>query len=264
MFAISKILGWVLEPGSLFLALLVLGCVLLVRGRLRWGRRLVLAAMVLAGVPAVLPVWQWLSHPLEERFQRPDKLPDHIDGFVVLGGALDPWMSGLRGGFALGSSAERLTAVVPLARAHPEAVVLFTSGSASLVNPDLKEGPVGRDFLVSLGVDPARIIVEDQSRNTWENALFSRALAKPSREQTWVLITSAMHMPRSVGCFRMVGWRVIPWPVDYHTQPGGAGLRLRYSGLGGMGAAAAAMHEWQGLVYYHLRGWTDALFPAPG
>ena len=62
-----------------------------------------------------------------------------------------------------------------------------------------------------LGLEEGRVIYEDRSRNTTENAEFSRDIARPRPEETWLLITSAFHMPRAVGCFRRVGWNVVPF-----------------------------------------------------
>ena len=69
------------------------------------------------------------------------------------------------------------------------------------------------------GLDARRILVETRSRNTYENAVYSKELAQPQPGQIWLLVTSANHMPRAVGCFRAVGFDVIPYPVDYDTGP---------------------------------------------
>jgi uncharacterized SAM-binding protein YcdF (DUF218 family) len=187
-------------------------------------------------------------------------LPAHVDGIIILGGAIDQFISQARGEIALNDAADRLTEGVILAKAHPEAKVLFTGGSADPLRPDIAEAPYAAELLVALGLDRRRLIVEDQSRNTHENAAASRRLAEPQANQAWVLVTSARHMPRSVGCFRAVGWPVIAWPVDYKTGNVGdwtntdlVGNRLRM--------LEQSLHEWGGLLYYRLRGWTDALFP---
>ncbi|MGH6996479.1 MAG: YdcF family protein, partial [Stellaceae bacterium] len=74
----------------------------------------------------------------------------------------------------------------------------------------------------------------------------------------WILVTSADHMPRAVGCFRHIGWPVVADPVDF-----AAVRRLHISLAHGLDSIDLAEHEWLGLVAYRLAGWTDALFPGP-
>lgn len=68
-------------------------------------------------------------------------------------------------------------------------------------------------------------------------------------------------MPRAVGCFRKVGFDVLPYPVDYHT-----GVGSEYFGTSleqGLESLDLAWHEWLGLAYYRLLGRSDIFFPAP-
>jgi uncharacterized SAM-binding protein YcdF (DUF218 family) len=111
-------------------------------------------------------------------------------------------------------------------------------------------------------VPEARIVFERNSRNTWENAVDARALAAPQPGETWLLVTSAFHMPRAVGCFRRAGWTVTPFPVDYRADPAEWPSLLRpparrFAELG------LATRETLGLVAYRLLGYTDALWPGP-
>ncbi len=114
-----------------------------------------------------------------------------------------------------------------------------------------------------MGVPRARLIVEDRSRSTAENAAFTKDRLEPKAGQRWVLVTSAMHMPRAVGAFRHVGFPVEAYPVDYTTTgPADAG-HLSNSIEGGVIRTDAAVHEWIGLIAYRLLGRTNALFPGP-
>ncbi|HYD32561.1 MAG TPA: YdcF family protein [Azospirillaceae bacterium] len=199
--------------------------------------------------------------PLESRFS-PPQLPERVDGIIVLGGAVAPTVSKGRGQPAVNQAAERLIEFAGLARHYPAARLVFTGGSGQLTHQDTPEVPVARTALERMGLDPARVLFEGESRNTWENALYSLDLVKPSEGEVWVLVTSAYHMPRSVGIFRRVGWRVVPYPVDYRTQldpdfP-------RFDLIWGMDLASDAIREWIGLAAYRLMGRTDSLFPKPG
>ncbi len=83
--------------------------------------------------------------------------------------------------------------------------------------------PAEADYLYplldSFGVPRERVMLENKSRNTAENAAFTKALVKPKPGERWLLVTSAQHMPRAVGCFRRVGFPVEAYPVDWHTVP---------------------------------------------
>lgn len=261
LFVASKVFWAVAQPAALLLAGLLAGTALLFT---RWraaGRIVVSVTAAAALALTVTPLGPWLLRPLEDRFPGPERLPAHVDGIIVLGGAADAWVSHARGQPNVRASADRLIAGAMLARRYPEAKVLFTGGSARIGGgPD--EATPSRQILEALGVPGERLLVEDRSRNTWENARFSLPLAGPTAGETWLLVTSASHMPRAVGIFRRVGWRVIPYPVDYETT-GDPSPPPPYSLRGGLELASLAMQEWCGLVAYRLLGRTDRLFPGP-
>ncbi len=259
-FIASKLFWWTVNPGNVLLALLCIGAVALALGRLRLGFRLVLLVTTLGLVVTVLPLGPWLLHPLEDRFP-PPSLPERIDGIVVLGGSINPVLSAARHQPVLTDSAERLFAFATLARAHPESRLVFTGGSASVVDTDDREADVARAVLAGLGLDVGRVTFERDSRNTYENAVYSQRAMQPQPGERWVLITSAYHMPRAIGCFRKLGWSVIPYPVDYGTSP--AGDPPSFSLLGGLDSVHWALREWIGLGFYYLAGRTDGLFPGP-
>ena len=118
-------------------------------------------------------------------------------------------------------------------------------------------------FFAAFGIPRERLIVENKSRNTAENAEFSKELAAPKPGENWLLVTSAFHMPRSVGLFRKVGFPVIPWPVDYRTS-GTEGIGLfRDNAADALQNTTMAVREWIGLAGYWLSGRIDRLFPGP-
>jgi uncharacterized SAM-binding protein YcdF (DUF218 family) len=266
MFALSKI-GWSLaEPGNLLLLAMIAGALLLWAGPLHarlpyLGRRLIALAALAGLVIAALPVGEAALGPLENRFPVP-ALPGHIDGIIVLGTAIDTEVAAARGPVALTDNAERLTTALAIARAHPEAKLLYSGGSGALGEDEPAEAPFAGRFLTAMGLDPARLLLEGRSRNTYENALFSKALAAPQPGQVWVLVTSAFHMPRAVGVFRKLGWEVIPYPVAFKTE-GRYALTLNFELADGLERLNRAAKEWIGLAAYYAMGRTSALFPAP-
>ncbi len=262
-YVLSKVAGTLLTPGMLLAIGLAIGTGLLwTRRHWRRGRAVLTAILAVLLVLLATPLQPSLTGALEDRFPADPVLPARIDGIVVLGGAIDPFISRDRRRVSLNDAAERLTAAVSLAKAHPEARVLYTGGSADPWHPEATEAPYAAALLTDLGVAPDRLLLEDKSRNTYENALFSRPLAAPLAGQTWLLVTSAYHMPRAVGVFRRMNWPVIAYPVDYQSAGEMAWANMDLP-VQRFRLLVQAVHEWVGLAYYRLRGWTDRLFPGP-
>jgi uncharacterized SAM-binding protein YcdF (DUF218 family) len=157
--------------------------------------------------------------------------------------------------------AGRYAAMVMLARRYPTARLVFSGGSGELLHPDAPEDRTARQLLAQLGLDPARVTFEHESRNTWENMVDSKRLVQPLPGERWILVTAAMHMPRSVGVARAVGWPVIAWATDYETPDAVSILHGRVGD--GLDIIDAAVKEWIGLAAYRATGRTASLFPAP-
>lgn len=260
LFTASKLFWLFARPNTFALFLVCLGVGLLMARR-RFGRWPALLGLSWYAAVLLTPLAAWITLPLEDRFPRPD-LPARVDGIVILGGAVEQALTEARGIPALNGAAERMTEAVALARLRPDARIVFTGGSAALAPGQMSEADVARALFASLGLEGERVIFEERSRNTWENAALTHAQVNPAPGETWLLVTSASHMPRSVGTFRRAGWDIIAWPVNYSTRPGGAGwfdppFSFR------LGQAEWATREYVGLVAYHLLGRTSALFPAP-
>lgn len=263
MFVVSKILWAIASPSTLIVACLAAGALLLVfRRGSRWGRRLVLIGTAALTLASIQPIASLPLIALEDRFPPPVALPQNVDGIIVLSGMLQVGVTKARGQVSLNAGADRLTAFMALAQRYPDARLVFTGGSASIVDRSVKEADLARSLLADMGFPVARILFEDQSRNTWENALFTHRAIQPRPGETWLLVTSAFHMPRSIGCFRQAGWSVIPYPVDYQTE-GLAEPSFDVDPSGGLRNLDWAVHEILGLVAYRLLGQSDSLWPGP-
>ncbi|MCX5515257.1 YdcF family protein [Kaistia algarum] len=263
MFFYLAKLGWYFaQPSALLLVLLFVGLVAIGLGCVRSGGSLVLVSTAGLLIAGFLPLGPAMMLPLEDRFPRTDpKGP--VAGIVVLGGAIDTRISESRGDYALADAAERMTEAVRLARLYPEAKIVFTGGSADVIPDGSTESDPARAFLLAMGLPADRLIIEGRSRDTAENARFTKELVQPKPGETWLLVTSAWHMPRSIGCFRAVGWDVTAWPTDYRTS-GPADLWSPMSRpSSGLAMVDLAAKEWIGLVAYRIAGRTDALFPGP-
>ncbi|CAO3420911.1 YdcF family protein [Azospirillum doebereinerae] len=265
-FVLSKLAWGILNPGNALVLTLALGALMLRRPRWRrFGERLVaLVALAFLAV-TFTPLGAFVALPLENRFPYAEPLgPEQgrVDGIIMLGGAVNPPLTADRGDPSLNDAAERVLAFADLVRRFPDARAVFTGGSGRLLGQDTKEDASIRAALAQAGIPDGRVIYETESRNTWENAVFSRDLATPRPGERWLLVTSAMHMPRSVGIFRRVGWEVVPYPVDYRTRHD-ARPYARFEMDRNLPILGDAVREWIGLVSYWAMDRTDALFPAP-
>lgn len=260
-FVISKVAWLFTAPGSLLLLLALAGLLCLFLGRLRAARVLLTVPIAIFTLIACLPLDEWLAHPLETRFPTNPPLPEHVDGILVLGGALMPPESLAWEQVELNDAAERNFALLTLARRFPEARLAFTGGSGRLLNQEATEAAVMQNFLHQLGIAPETVEIEGESRNTWENAINSRALLRPAPGERWLLVTSAYHMPRAMGAFCQAGWPMLPWPVDHRSTPGRA-LRLDFDLSHNLALFTTAYREWLGLAAYYFSGRSTSLFPA--
>ena len=262
-FVASKLLGLVFEPVNFLILASLFGLILCLTPWARVGRIMSVSAALLFVVLAFSPSSALLLRTLEDRFpQPPDTMPAPA-GIVVLGGSIDADLGEARGQPIIGDAATRLTAGVALARAYPKARLVFTGGNASVRQKGLDEATAVHELWTSLGVPEAQMTFEDRSRNTYENATLTKALVQPKAGDVWLLVTSAAHMPRSMGIFRKVGWAMTAYPVDYHTYGDSRDWHPSLSAINSLHRLDTALHEWIGLVAYRLTGKTNALFPAP-
>ncbi len=262
-FVLSKTAGFLAVPSNVMVLIGLIGAMLLLTRYARAGRRMLVASVVLIVVCGWLPTGQMLSSLLEDRFPKWDASRGAPDGIVILGGALNPDLSRARGQIALGGEAERFTEVATLARLYPAARIVFSGGTGALTEKGLPEAIYVTPLLESFGIPASRITLEDRSRNTEDNARFSKELVQPKPGERWLLVTSGIHMPRSIGCFRRAGFDVEAYPVDWRTYGRDALFTFNTRLSEGLGHTDAAIREWVGLVVYRLTGRTSALFPAP-
>lgn len=212
----SEILWWSFAPSTLTLALVLLAYL---AARARAPR----VAAVLLVVPtlgllalALAPVDQLLAMPLENRVPAPDALPDDVTGIVVLGGSVD-WRVGRdRGQVTLDGASERMLAALALARRYPDARLVFTGLFEDALKTEWR-GADGRGLLFAPVLEGRDVLFLGEARSTYEEAILALERVAPTPGSTWLLVTSALHMPRALGTFRTLGWRMTPVPVDYRT-----------------------------------------------
>jgi uncharacterized SAM-binding protein YcdF (DUF218 family) len=261
-FIVSKTLLFFTLPSNLLILMAIAGTVMLFTKRVRAGRALLLVSMLAIVVLGLSPLSRILFHRLESRFPPWDASRGAPTGFIILGGAIDPDISAARNGVSLTDAAERLTVVAELAQRYPGARIFYTGGNGSLFGGPL-EATYAMRLLTSFGIPPQRIETEARSRNTLENAIYTKAMLAPKPGERWVMITSAFHMPRAMAAFRGIGFDVEAFPVDWQTGDGSDLLWPFRSFVGGLATIDAAAREFLGLLSYRVTGRSHEMFPAP-
>jgi uncharacterized SAM-binding protein YcdF (DUF218 family) len=262
-FVLSKLFEFVAMPTHFALFAGALGVALSVTRYRRAGCMLSGGAIVLLLFFGFSPLAGLVALPLEARFPPPPDDAPAPDGIIVLGGTVDENLSGVRNRVTFADAAERLTAPIALKRLYPKARLVFTGGTSALRGSDFTEAGAVQRFWREIGLDQGDVLYEDKSRNTFENAVFTKELVQPKAGERWLLVTSATHMPRSIGIFRKAGFQVIAFPVDYRTSGDVQLWRVARHASKSFALVETAAHEWTGLLAYWLTGKTDALFPAP-
>lgn len=242
-YVLSKALWLLVAPAN---ALILITAISTFWALIRASKRAAWLALFSAcglAVGAFTPVGLWAIAPLESRFpewhQSSESAPN---GVILLGG----------------DSGQGIMVLAELSQQFPQARLVF-SGPGKVTS---RVNDLLRTF-AKFGGDLTRIKLETRSRDTFENAMYSAKLIEPRPDERWLLITTALHMPRSIGTFRSAGFKVEAFPILFITKD-----RANSFFEGGAGSAAlrqldAAAKEWIGLVGYRIMGRTDALFPGP-
>lgn len=259
-FWVSKLVWMFIRPDFLLVAFAATGLLFLFFGaqkKAKWILGTVVLAMLII---TVVPLGTMLMAPLEHRFATNPELPAKVDGIIMLGGAENNRLTWMWDQPEIKGAADRYIGFARLVRKYPDAVHLFTGGSGDVVHQEYKDADTARRVFMDMGLDTTGMIFEGQSRNTFENGVNAKKLARPEPGQVWVLVTTAAHMPRAVGVFNQIGWPVIPWPVDHCTRPDRK-VEPDINFSGHLEDFVLATTEWAGLVAYYIAGKTNALLP---
>jgi uncharacterized SAM-binding protein YcdF (DUF218 family) len=251
--ALSKVLDLLLEPLAWAIAL-VLASVALRGRRPRLSVALSLLCVAALGAFSLEPVSRRLLGALEASAPDTFHPTPGYDAVIVLGGMVDERASRASGAVELTAAADRIVRAAALLRAGQARDVLLSGGLVFPVAGDQPEADQLRRVLLDAGIAPERIVVEDRSRNTHESAV---AAARIVAERGWrrtLLVTSAAHMPRALGCFRAAGLAPDALPVDRRAGDGRGGSWLPRARA--LAASTEALREWAGRVVYRVAGWT--------
>ena len=257
-FYLSKI-GWtIIRPDSWIVLGIIVALWALWRGRTRLARVALTVTSAFVLTVTTLPVGAWMISPIEAAFPAIDP-PEDVDGIIILGGFEDFLAQELSGQAATNGAAERVLEGLALARAYPDAKVVLSGGSGDPRRPGRSGAHIALEHAVALGFDADRFVVDATSRNTYENAVNTLALVSISEDETWLLVTSATHKPRSLGIFCSLDAALTPFPVDFRS---GATQRWpTWDLLGNLTDLNLATRMWLGLVVYRATGRSSALVP---
>ncbi len=259
-FALSKIF-WALAQPLNALCLLALVGFAVRFFRPRAGQGIMMAA--LAGILffGITPVGPWAVTWLERQYPTPETLPAKIDGIIVLGGAFESYLTQKTGHIVANGDIERVFCFVAIAKAHPESKLVFSGGSGDILNPDARESEDAKAFFKLAGLEGREILYETKSRNTYENAFYTKEMVEPKAGQEWVVVTSAFHMPRTMGIFGALGWPVTPYQCDPKTD-GTYGFFNRLPNVtANFTALNIAIKEMIGLIVYYATGKSAFILP---
>lgn len=260
-FVASKIFWLVAQPLSLVFLLMVGGLVLLALRRRRSAIVTLAAAILLHGTVSFTNLGYILIQPLEDRFTAPVPPPEEVDTIIMLGGATLTRPSTVRQIAELNEAGDRLTTTLWLARAYPGARIVVSGGSSSMLEEAEVEARTAERFFLAHGIPQDRLVLEEGSRNTDENV--ANTVGMLGEAGSTVLVTSAFHMPRSIGMFEKAGFDLVPWPTDYRSPgPMSFGFDLA-NPTQNMAVSTIAIREWIGLLVYHWTGRTAQLLPGP-
>ena len=224
---------------------------LLIKKNIKSGIFAIKLTILLFLIIAIFPIGQWLLFPLEYKYKNIKPLPDNIDGIIVLSGSENIDKSQKWNSVELGDGAERNLMFIKLLNKYNNTINIFTGGSGLLLDQKKSQADVAKQLYIDQGVDTKKIIFEKKSRNTYENAIFTKKIINPKKDSKWILITSAWHMPRAVGVFCKAGWNIIPVAVDHITLPNYE-YHINIDFATHIKELNIAIKEWIGIVAYTL------------
>lgn len=262
-FLLSKSLWLIFAPSSFLILCLCIASALIFWGKRRAGFALGGSALFILTILSFSPVAEKLASVLEDRFPPVQSDERPIKGAIILGGGLNMASSVMKGQLVLGAAGDRLLAMADLARRYPQATIVFTGGSGYLAGSTASEADLIEQHLSRLGIAPGKVLFERASRNTYENAVMTKTIVNPAQGERWLLVTSALHMPRAMGLFRAAGFDLEAYSVDWRTAQGFAGFMSDEPASSRLRLFDSTIREIIGLVAARVTGQSRELFPAP-
>ncbi|HEX5002998.1 MAG TPA: YdcF family protein [Bacteroidia bacterium] len=250
-FLLSKIFEFVLLPLTWIIVLLGVGLY-----KNANGRRMILAAFLMLLFftnPYFINV---ALHSWEVQGRKVSSIDLPYDVVIVLGGSMR-YYNGELNRPVYSSSVDRMLQAITLYKQHKVKKILLSGGSGRVLFPDERESAILAGILDDAGIPRSDIILENNSRNTWQNAVESAKLLKSGTYgNRFLLLTSAFHMRRSLACFSKAGLKCDPWSVDQRSGQGTFSPdRIILPEAAAMGLWDILFHEWFGVIFYKIAGY---------
>ena len=258
-FYLSKILWLIFNPFNIFIFITLLSLFLYFIKLRRLSLIIFLINFVFIALISFLPFGSYLIYNIEKEYHSYIKPPDQVDGILILGGATNALLYNEYDQISLNDSSERLVESVFIIKKFDKAKVIFSGGSGILNRPDFDNVQVAKSFYKKIGIEIDKLIFEDNSRNTYENIIYSKKIANPKINENWLLITSASHMKRALLIADKNNWELIPYAVDFKNIKDFK-LIPNLNLLSNLNSFQQASHEWLGLISYYLMGRTAKVF----
>lgn len=251
-FVLSKLLDLFTMPLTYTVFCLI--AALLFYRKSQIGRTCLIVGVILLFVCGTPFIPNVLTRQLEHAYEIPTSLP-HVDAIVVLSGILElPKSSPAY--LEFNDGVERIVIGMQLLREDIGDVLIISGGSGDLYNQKTREAVLLRQFAIEFGIPEDKILIEPDSRNTYENAANTKTLMDQYGFSSSILITTAIHLPRSVGCFNKVGLHPIPYPVDFMLPPQPTfHISDLVPSIGNFIHITRAFHEYIGLLMYKINGY---------
>lgn len=255
MIFLSKLLPLFIYPLGLTILFILISIILLIRGRRAISCLCLIVSMLLLLASSSQIVAYSLAKTLEEKYPPVDGYDIKTNAIVILGGTVRPAVSP-RTHVELGNNGERVMEGLRLYRSGVAPVIIATGGGIDFIAKDRREGEDIKTLLTELGVPPNAILAESESRNTHENAVMTRKIFDQyAIGKNILLVTSAIHMPRSVQVFVKEGFTVIPAPADHIVSGDEYSWYSYMPQVEYLELSTNAIKEWIGIAIYWVFGW---------
>ena len=254
MYELVKLASQLVYPlgSAIFVGCLAL--LLMLRGRRQSGLFLGAAALGWLWFCSAPVTSDMLAHSLERRYKyfSAEDVP-RADAAVILGGGAfssDPnWPYA-----SIGGNVDRYIHGARLFVAERVQKIILTGGR------DRGEGPteaqLGAAFLIEMGIPPEHVILDNAARTTKGHVDLIAELLTDHRLETFLLVTSAMHMRRAEAVFRAAGLEPVPIATDFQVNTESQlSIRRFLPSVSALSLSTAAIHEYIGYSYYRIRGW---------
>ena len=255
-FSLLKFLWDFFHPIQTLMYLLLIGLIVNLFNKNKIFKIINLITLILFILIIFLPNGTYLLWKLENTHSKPKVFPDKIDGMLILGSGTDPLLTEQHNQVALTESIERITESVELIKKFPDAKVVYSGGMPTNTKEKLSGIGVAKTFLTRMKIDVSKIIFENQSKNTYENFVFSKKFINNTDREKWLLVTSAAHMKRAMSVAEKLGLNFIPYPVDFIVHKNYSWKRdyfiIGRRFLKNLNHFKIAAHEYVGLIAYYL------------